>query len=140
MKHYYFFIPLISLFLINCGQQKVLKTISMNELNIFRTAFDGKGCKNEIKVFSNMKDFDEFQKSLIIPGQRNAPLEIIDFSNKNIAVICKEDIDRYEISELTSSSKKNILKLHQYKDEADKSINLFFIEIPKEINYLTLEY
>ena len=63
-----------------------------------------------------MKDFDEFQTSLIIPGQRNAPLEIIDFSNKNIAVICKEDIDRYEISELTSSSKKNILKLHQYKD------------------------
>ncbi|HBX62781.1 MULTISPECIES: hypothetical protein [Empedobacter] len=112
----------------------------MNELNIFRTGFDGKGCKNEVKVFTNMKDFDEFQKSLIIPGQRNAPLEIIDFSNKNIAVICKEDIDRYEISELTSSSKKNILRLHQYKDEADRSINLFFIEIPKEINYLTLEY
>ena len=66
MKHYYFFILLISLFFIGCGQQKVLKTISMNELNIFRTAFDGKGCKNEVKVFTNMKDFDEFQTSLIL--------------------------------------------------------------------------
>lgn len=140
MKHYYFLTTLISLFFIGCGQQKVLKTISKNELNIFRTAFDEKGCKNNINVFTNKKDFDEFQKSLIISGQRNAPLNIIDFSNKNVAVICKEDIDRYEILELTSNSKKNILKLNKNKDEADMSVNLLFIEIPKEINYLTLEY
>lgn len=140
MKHNYFLITLISLFFIGCGQQKVLKTISKNDLNVFRTAFDEKGCKNSISIFTNRKDFDEFQKSLIIPGQRNAPLEIVDFSDKNIVVVCKEDIDRYEISELTSTSKKNVLKLNKYKDDADKSINLLFIEIPKEINYLTLEY
>ena len=52
MKHYYFFILLISLFFIGCGQRKVLKTIFMNELNIFRTGFDGKGCKNVFDKYS----------------------------------------------------------------------------------------
>lgn len=140
MKHYYFLIILISIFLIGCGQQKVLKTISKDELNVFRIAFDRNGCKNEINVFTNMKDFDTFQKSLIVPGERNSPLEIIDFTTKNIAVICKADIERYEILELKNVSKKNILKLEKIKEEADKSVNLLFIEIPKEINYLTLEY
>lgn len=140
MKHYYFLITLISLFFIGCGQQKILKTISKNDLNVFRTAFYGKGCKNNIQIFTNSKDFNELQLSLVVPGERNAPLGIIDFSNKNVAVICKDDIERYEILELTSTSKKNVLKLKEVKDQADKSINLLFIEIPKEINYLTLEY
>lgn len=140
MKHYYLLVILISLFFIGCGQQKVLKTISKNELNVFRTAFDQKGCKNNINIFTNSKDFNEFQISLVIPGERNAPLELIDFSNKNVAVICKDDIESYEIIELISTSKKNVLKLNKYKDDADKNVNLLFIEIPKEINYLTLEY
>lgn len=140
MKHYYFLISLCFLFFISCGQQKIMKTIPKNEINILRTALDENGCKESVRIFTNKENFDDFQKSLLVPGQRNAPLHIVDFTTKNIAVICKEDINSYELSELTTTSKNNFLKLNKNENKFDESINLLVIEIPKEINRLTLEY
>ncbi|WP_312556043.1 hypothetical protein [Empedobacter brevis] len=117
-----------------------MKTIPKNEINILRTALDENGCKESVRIFTNKENFDDFQKSLLIPGQRNAPLHIVDFTTKNIAAICKEDIDSYELSELTTTSKRNFLKLNKNENKFDESINLLVIEIPKEINRLTLEY
>ncbi|MBF0596680.1 hypothetical protein [Faecalibacter rhinopitheci] len=115
----------------SCYTQKTVEVIDQSYTN--------KGCTEEIKVYTNFEAYDEFQRSLVIPGQRNKPLQIIDFSDKNIAVICKENIDQYDISKL-ELFRNNKLKLHKVKEVYDNSINIFVVELPKEINHLTLEY
>ena len=131
----YYLVILFSL--ISCSNQQ--KIISKENLNIINITNNGNTCNEEVIIYNNFNDFDQFQKSLIIPGERNNPLQIVDFSNKNLAVICKENIEQYEISEL-KIAKKNTLKMTKVNDEFDNSINLIILEIPKEINYLTLEY
>lgn len=116
---------------ISCYTQKKIEVIEQS--------YTHNRCTEEVKVYTNFEDFDEFQKSLIIPGQRNKPLQIIDFSDKNIAVICKNNIDQYDISNI-ELLKKNKLKLNIAKDHFDSSINLLIVELPKEINHLTLIY
>lgn len=123
-----------------CSQQKNVTIIPSSEINILRSTYLEESCKNELQVFTNMQDYNTFQLSLVKPGQRNPPLQIIDFSTKNIAVICKQNIGNYHISEINSSSKKNSLKfeLNEDQDRANMD-NLIIIEIPKTINKLTLE-
>ncbi|HEY4540013.1 MAG TPA: hypothetical protein VIG94_08405 [Faecalibacter sp.] len=108
-------------------------------LEVIDQSYNHNGCTEEVKVYTNFEDFDEFQKSLVIPGQRNKPLQIIDFSDKNIAVICKENIDQYDTSKV-ELVKKNKLKLYQLKEDYDPSINYILVELPKEIKLLTLVY
>ena len=137
MNSNYLFYLVILYSLISCSNQQ--KVISKDYLNILNITTNNKVCNEEIKIYNNFNDYDQYQKSLIIPGERNNPLQIIDFSDKNIAVICKENIEQFEIVEL-KIAKKNTLKLIKVNDEFDNSINLVVLEIPKEINYLTLEY
>ena len=61
----------------SCYTQKTVEVIDQS--------YTHKGCTEEIKVYTNFEAYDEFQRSLVIPGQRNKPLQIIDFSDKNIA-------------------------------------------------------
>lgn len=137
MNSNYLFYLVILYSLISCSNQQ--KVISKDYLNILNITTNNKVCNEEIKIYNNFNDYDQYQKSLIIPGERNNPLQIIDFSDKNIAVICKENIEQFEIVEL-KIAKKNTLKLIKVNNEFDNSINLVVLEIPKEINYLTLEY
>ncbi|MDH0673938.1 hypothetical protein N5D03_05255 [Empedobacter sp. GD03861] len=139
MKKYLYLFILFTL-IFGCSTQKKLKKIPKEELTILRTSFDGNGCKNEITIFSNSDNFNQYQKSFIIPGKKNSPLDIVDFSDKKIAVICKMDISNYDASELIVNKKKGILKLTKSNTEFDDSINTLFLEIPKEIHYLILEY
>ena len=135
----YFFFLLIS-FTIGCSQQKNIMVIPGSEINILRSTILEEGCKKELHVFTNMDDYNTFQLSLVKPGQRNPPLNIIDFSTKNVAVICKQNIGNYHISEINSISKKNTLKLILNEDQdLTNTDNLLIIEIPKKIVYLTLE-
>lgn len=123
-----------------CSQQKNVTIIPSSEINILRSTYLEESCKNELQVFTNMQDYNTFQLSLVKPGQRNPPLQIIDFSTKNIAVICKQNIGNYHISEINSSSKKNSLKFELNEDQYSANMdNLIIIEIPKTINKLTLE-
>lgn len=136
-----FWIP-FSLFLLNScmSQQKNVTIIPSSEINILRSTYLEESCKNEFQVFTNMEDYNTFQLSLVKPGQRNPPLQIIDFSTKNIAVICKQNIGNYHISKINSSSKKNSLKLEPNEDQDPANMdNLIIIEIPKTIKNLTLE-
>ena len=123
-----------------CSQQKNVTIIPSSEINILRSTYLEKSCKNQLQVFTNMEDYNTFQLSLVKPGQRNPPLQIIDFSIKNIAVICKQNIANYHISEINSSSKKNSLKFELNEDQDPANMdNLIIIEIPKTIKNLTLE-
>ena len=123
-----------------CSQQKNVTIIPSSEINILRSTYLEESCKNELQVFTNMQDYNTFQLSLVKPGQRNPPLQIIDFSTKNIAVICKQNIGNYHISEINSSSKKNSLKFELNENQDPENMdNLIIIEIPKTINKLTLE-
>ena len=140
MKYYLSSLLLLILFTMGCSQQKNVTIIPSSEINILRSTYLEESCKNELQVFTNMEDYNTFQLSLVKPGQRNPPLQIIDFSSKNIAVICKQNIANYHISEINSSSKKNSLKFELNEDQDPANMdNLIIIEIPKTINKLTLE-
>ena len=140
MKYYLSSLLLLILFTMGCSQQKNVTIIPSSEINILRSTYLEKSCKNQLQVFTNMEDYNTFQLSLVKPGQRNPPLQIIDFSIKNIAVICKQNIANYHISEINSSSKKNSLKLELNEDQDPANMdNLIIIEIPKTIKKLTLE-
>ena len=140
MKYYLSSLLLLILFTMGCSQQKNVTIIPSSEINILRSTYLEESCKNELQVFTNMEDYNTFQLSLVKPGQRNPPLQIIDFSTKNIAVICKQNIGNYHISEINSSSKKNSLKFELNEDQYSANMdNLIIIEIPKTINKLTLE-
>ena len=140
MKYYLSSLLLLILFTMGCSQQKNVTIIPSSEINILRSTYLEESCKNELQVFTNMQDYNTFQLSLVKPGQRNPPLQIIDFSTKNIAVICKQNIGNYHISEINSSSKKNSLKFELNEDQYSANMdNLIIIEIPKTINKLTLE-
>ena len=140
MKYYLSSLLLLILFTMGCSQQKNVTIIPSSEINILRSTYLEESCKNELQVFTNMEDYNTFQLSLVKPGQRNPPLQIIDFSIKNIAVICKQNIANYHISEINSSSKKNSLKFELNEDQDPANMdNLIIIEIPKTIKNLTLE-
>lgn len=140
MKYYLSSLLLLILFTMGCSQQKNVTIIPSSEINILRSTYLEESCKNELQVFTNMEDYNTFQLSLVKPGQRNPPLQIIDFSTKNIAVICKQNIGNYHISEINSSSKKNSLKFELNEDQDPANMdNLIIIEIPKTIKNLTLE-
>ena len=140
MKYYLSSLLLLILFTMGCSQQKNVTIIPSSEINILRSTYLEKSCKNQLQVFTNMEDYNTFQLSLVKPGQRNPPLQIIDFSIKNIAVICKQNIANYHISEINSSSKKNSLKFELNEDQDPANMdNLIIIEIPKTIKNLTLE-
>ena len=140
MKYYLSSLLLLILFTMGCSHQKNVTIIPSSEINILRSTYLEKSCKNQLQVFTNMEDYNTFQLSLVKPGQRNPPLQIIDFSIKNIAVICKQNIANYHISEINSSSKKNSLKFELNEDQDPANMdNLIIIEIPKTIKNLTLE-
>lgn len=97
-------------------------------------------CSEEIKIFNNQKDFDAFQASLEKTGPRSSSLFLVDFTSKNVAVVCKEGIEAYQIKNIEVRKKLNILNLEKIEgyENYGNTTNTLLLEVPKEIDTLEL--
>ena len=122
----------------NCASQKAESVIDESELT-YLSLVKQQNCNNQIRIFDNQKDFDAFQSSLEKTGPRSNPLFLVDFTTKNIAAICKSDIDSYQLKNIEVRKKTNILileKIEGYENYGE--MNTLLIEVPKKINTLEL--
>lgn len=122
-----------------CASQQTKSIIPKNDIT-YLSLVNQENCTNEIKIFNNQADFNTFQSSLTKTGPRSAPLFLVDFTIKNIAVICKSDIEAYQIKNIEIRKKSNILNLEKIKgyENYGNTTNTLLLEIPKQINTLEL--
>lgn len=123
----------------SCASTQVKNVIPNSEIKTL-LVFNQKECNENIIIFDNQEDFDEFQKKQEKSGPRSNPIFTVDFSTKNVAVVCRDNIDGFEIiniEEKRKSSKLNLKKIEGYENNY-ASTNSILIEIPKTINKLII--
>lgn len=129
---------IIILFYSSCTSQKIESVVTDSEIT-YLSLVEQQSCNDQIKIYDNQQDFNTFQSSLIQSGPRSNPLFLVDFTTKNIAVVCDSEIESYEIKNIEIRKKSNILNLQKIDNyENYGNSNTLLIEIPKKINTLEL--
>ena len=129
----------ILLLMCSCTSQKAIKIFKQPEIEILNTVNTQKDCDNQIVIYTDQENFDQFQRSIPKTYQRSGPLFQINFDAYNVAVLCKKNISAYNLDSITVYQSNNILSLTPIKNYVNQSEeNTWIIQVPKEISSLNI--
>lgn len=133
-------LSMISLGLLSsCFTQQPLEVIDQSEIILLNTIDTQKKCLSEIVIYTNQDEFNKFQSTIPKTHPRSGPVIQVDFTNKNIATVCKADIDSYSVDSILVYKNHNVLSINaipNYQNNSDFHPNLIVLEIPKKITQL----
>jgi len=125
----------------SCTSQQVNSTIPKEEIELLTTNSTVKPCTDQINILKNRQEYVAYlSESELENNGKSAPIMKVDFETKNVAVVCKENIDNFEIEKIKVKKNRNQLYLSKIENKnSQSSTNIQLITVPKTIDHLILK-